>query len=386
MEKRIFDNSPVEPVHRASVALYEDLLSIYRTIRESSQAAIDKAFDRASQEIGYLVTTTVPCTFVIGEEGKLEGFELSAGHLQGSIFDRTLHKALEPLIGQQFEVRTGGSYSLRLLWLEALKLRLKTHWLEPAHFRREWLEPAHFRREWQEPAHLPMGTAGPRPRSHPVGVLEPVHWFDPGFAIAGEEKVLISVLDEVYPELSLAQRIIDARTHQVERWPGTREPAHYRPALAIGHQLQQWPGIREPAHYHPVGGYDLPVAQWPGTREPAHYRPTPGLSYQLAQWPGIREPAHYQPVGGYDLPVAQWPGTREPAHYRPTPGLSYQLQQWPGIREPAHYQPVGGYGYPVAQWPGTREPAHYRPPAGFDQQQAVGVLQELATLLRKHGL
>jgi hypothetical protein len=42
-------------------------------------------------------------------------------------------------------------------------------------------------------------------------VREPAHWFDPRIAIAPEEAVLISVIDKVYPELRLMDRIASFR-------------------------------------------------------------------------------------------------------------------------------------------------------------------------------
>ena len=39
------------------------------------------------------------------------------------------------------------------------------------------------------------------------GVREPVHWFDPGLKLPVEELILVSVIDEVYPELRLVDKI-----------------------------------------------------------------------------------------------------------------------------------------------------------------------------------
>lgn len=72
--------------------------------------------------------------------------------------------------------------------------------------------------------HLSSGRCGSRPTGW--SRLEPAHWFDPGQIIAGEEKVLISALDEVYPELRLGDRVAATRAEIVG--PGVREPAHFR--------------------------------------------------------------------------------------------------------------------------------------------------------------
>jgi hypothetical protein len=68
-------------------------------------------------------------------------------------------------------------------------------------------------------------------------VMEPVHWFDPGIAIDPEEAVLISVIDEVYPELRLADRIRTyrhemGRTGQVMVGPQPQPPAEVLAELA----------------------------------------------------------------------------------------------------------------------------------------------------------
>ena len=60
----------VEPAHPALVKQYEDLITIYRVIREHLQGRIDVAFDRVSREIGFVVTTTLPVTLEIAGKGK----------------------------------------------------------------------------------------------------------------------------------------------------------------------------------------------------------------------------------------------------------------------------------------------------------------------------
>jgi hypothetical protein len=57
----------VEPAHPAVVRLYDDLLDIYRRIREVAQKDIDSGFHRAARQIGYVVTATIPVTLEIGE-------------------------------------------------------------------------------------------------------------------------------------------------------------------------------------------------------------------------------------------------------------------------------------------------------------------------------
>jgi hypothetical protein len=59
-------------------------------------------------------------------------------------------------------------------------------------------------------------------------VREPAHWFDPGVVIAIEDAVVISAIDEVYPELRLAERIAADRLAIRQIRPEVMEPVHYR--------------------------------------------------------------------------------------------------------------------------------------------------------------
>jgi hypothetical protein len=82
--------------------------------------------------------------------------------------------------------------------------------------------------------------------------MEPAHWFDPGRAIAFEEAALISVIDEVYPELRLVDRV--AAYRQVARkavLPEVMEPAHFRQFARSELLRQVRPEVMEPAHFRP---------------------------------------------------------------------------------------------------------------------------------------
>ena len=59
-------------------------------------------------------------------------------------------------------------------------------------------------------------------------VREPAHWFDPGVAIAIEDAVVISAIDQVYPELRLAERIAADRLAIRRIRPEVMEPVHFR--------------------------------------------------------------------------------------------------------------------------------------------------------------
>lgn len=96
-------------------------------------------------------------------------------------------------------------YNIYLIWFDALKLRLRKDWIEPAHVTLGGMAASPVDPDVIEPAHF-------KPTPHP--------W---------REKVLIAVIDEVYPELRLIDRISklkDIMRHRVP--PDVIEPAHFR--------------------------------------------------------------------------------------------------------------------------------------------------------------
>ncbi|GLI39946.1 hypothetical protein KI811_01770 [Geobacter hydrogenophilus] len=229
----------VEPAHPVLVRRFDDLVDIYRFIKDAIQPKIDKVFDKVSQQIGFVVTTTLPVTMQINADGKIEKVELGAGNLQGTVFEREFAPITKELTGNSPGKVAAGSYSLFFLWHEALKLKLKADWIEPAHF-----IPDRLRDVVQQAV----------PEELVPGVREPAHWFDAGIALAREEEILIAAIDEVYTDLKLAERIAVARRENLKFVPGIREPAHFRDMLeevivARSGAQQLVPGIREPAHF-----------------------------------------------------------------------------------------------------------------------------------------
>jgi hypothetical protein len=130
-----------------------------------------------------------------------------------------------------------------LFWLDALKLKLRADWVEPAHHRMEleckeweWYDPS---RDWLEPVHRPPI----RRRCKRWGLkppywwdwLEPVHMTPDVPLVASPEpvpwrhKVVLLAVDQVYPELQLEERL--AQRHALwRRWvpPEVMEPVHFR--------------------------------------------------------------------------------------------------------------------------------------------------------------
>lgn len=215
----------VEPAHPAVVRLYDDLIDIYIRIREKFQKEIDNAFDRISRQIGFVVTTTVPVVFEIGDKGVFKRMCMGAEHLKDTLFDKELSKVFGPL-PDPWKV-AAGSYNLYLIWFDALHLKLRTDWMEPAHFFKERLTTDIRAKS--------VAGIGGKALKQGWEWQEPAHWFDPGIAIAVEELVLIEAIDRVYPELRLVDHVAfvrEALRRQVR--PEVMEPAHFLRRIGKG--------------------------------------------------------------------------------------------------------------------------------------------------------
>lgn len=213
----------VEPAHPAVIKFQDDLVAIYSAIRERYQSQIDDAFSEVARRTGFVVTTTLPVVLKVAE-GRTR-VEMGGENLRGTLFEEAMLKLLEPLTKEPTAKLAAGDYPFYLIWLDALKLKLRTDWIEPAH-------------------RLPLDRSLVARQKFGWGVYEPAHWFDPRLEIDVRDALIINAIDQVYPELRLMDRVEAAR--------GAVIGAGIRP---IG------PGIREPAHLF-----------GPGVREPAHFR------------------------------------------------------------------------------------------------------------------
>lgn len=231
-------NHPKEPAHPMVVALHDNLVELYKFIREKYQPKIDEAFDKVSRQIGFVVTTTIPVEVEVADKGKLKQVAVTADNLKGTLFE-TIPSAFSSA-GSVPAGIAPGKYQIYLLWYPALKLKLRTDFMEPAHLAQG---PGAAEILSSMRADLAVRFAGKIPFYG-----EPVHWLDPGYVIAAEEAVLIHAIDEVYPELRLADRISTARQElRTQTRPEIREPAHLRPEIREPAHFFR-PGIREPAH------------------------------------------------------------------------------------------------------------------------------------------
>jgi hypothetical protein len=205
-----------EPAHPSIIRLYDHVIQIYRELKEQ-QDKIDEAFDRVSSQIGFVVTTTLPVRFEVGNEGRVESANLDGAALKGTLFEKELAPFTGKLRDRKLTGVAPGSFRVYLIWYDALSLKLRRDWMEPAHVLQGLLTniigPA-------------KGAAAVRPE-----VREPAHWFDPGIAIAIEDAVVISAIDQVYPELRLAERIAADRLAIRRIRPEVMEPVHFRDFL-----------------------------------------------------------------------------------------------------------------------------------------------------------
>jgi hypothetical protein len=204
------------------VEYHDQLRALYHHIREAYQPEIDDIFDRVSRQIGFVVTTTVPISLQVVDGTVKRAAINEKSPLAGTLFDKSLSKVLRGLSGDQVPLKESGTYEIYLIWHDALKLKLRMDWVEPAHHpfaRRVDLTRLPLRRLVPERERIDVVW-----ESH-----EPAHWFDPGAAIDAEEAVVISVIDEVYPDLRLIDRLMAFRRFDRRIVPPeVQEPAHFR--------------------------------------------------------------------------------------------------------------------------------------------------------------
>jgi hypothetical protein len=435
MENKTLENMRycVEPVHPMAVKLYSDLVTIYKFVKDNYQKDIDAAFDRASQQIGFVVTTTLPVMLEVGEGGAIKSLSMGSESLKNTPFEKEITAVFDMKRKGENKINvSAGVYNLALFWYEAVKLKLRTDWMEPAHpvFQLQselmgmsrspqsaaamniaaqpqpWLEPAHFpgcrpwlepvhthtpwtepvhHMPWMEPAHPhtpwmePAHFPGCRPwlePAHPVFQTatdfqtaveakkfehtEPVQYLNRVSQIIQEKSLLVSAIDEVYPELKLAERLNKAQYAM-------------SPTLPLPPPRAVWPGVREPAHMMPDWARDpspqpwkLFLAEIAQVIERSGPLPDPWKAQIMSEIASVLGKYSYAMLNPQPLPprMAAWPGVREPAHMMVP-------SQWASNPDPNPWK--------QAFFPGVREPAHSM--AGMQP----GMLSEMAAVLRRYG-
>lgn len=480
MENKTLENMRycVEPVHPMAVRLYSDLVTIYRFVKDNYQKEIDAAFDRASQQIGFVVTTTVPVMLEVGESGAIKSLSMGSESLKNTPFEKEIPAVFDlKKKGENKLSVSPGVYNLALFWYEAVKLRLRTDWMEPAQpvyqlqselmgLRRSpqsaqalsvesqfqpWMEPVHTHTPWTEPVHHmpwtePVHYPGSRPwlePAHPVfqtaadlkkaGVekafehTEPVQYLNRVNQIIQEKTILVSAIDEVYPELKLGERLNKAQyamsqtrplTSSRAAWPGVREPAHmmaveqrirgpqpdpWRLAMTeIAQVISKYGPLPDPwknqlfseiadllsrYSYAMLNPQPLPprYAAWSGVREPAHMMALqPGWSYgpspepwrevmeEIAQ---VLERYGPRPEPWKNQLLSEIASAMGKYSYEKGPGVPWRQMNFPGVREPAH--PMGTHPW----W--SSDPAQM---AASQPEMSGQILSEIASVLRRYGI
>lgn len=321
------DWGPVEPAHPTVVKLYDDLVAIYSYIKENFQKEIDAAFERASEGIGFVVATTIPIAFEIGEKGTIDKVSVTSEQLKGTAFDKELSRTLNSMkSGKLTSTIAPGSYNLVLFWYDAVKLRLKTDWMEPAHtayglkselmgirdvaaetgtvrssyvrqsslmapaYYKPWCEPAHWHRPWYEPAQyygLPYSSYEIQPvfrRTSEAQVRrlrpepqEPAHSIDRERLMAMEKNVLISAIDEAYPDLKLGERLSRSQQAVASVTASVTQPSGV--AMEPSQPISEIIGVLNKYGYAMVS----PMHQPPTT-------PTVGMSGQMVMSSPVPQP------------------------------------------------------------------------------------------------
>lgn len=368
----------VEPAHPMVIKLRDDLVAIYRFVKDKFQNEIDAAFDRGSQQIGFVVTTTVPVILELGEGGSIKNLSLGSDCLKGTALEKELLIVFERM--KKADGRTGASsgiYNIALFWYDAVNLKLRTDWMEPAHpaFRlqselmglhrspqstramdflaqpQHWMEPAHPHMPWLEPVHQGPWCRPWMEPAHPVFQpsdlqkvqerryehTEPVHYHSRIHQIIMEKTLLVSAIDEVYPELKLGERLNQAQYAM-------------SPTLPLPPPRAIWIGIREPANL-------MAATSW--ANDPIPY-PSKQIMAEIA-----RLLERYMPHP-------------DPWKYQLLSEIASILGRYSyGMLNPQPLPPE------MAAYPGVREPAH--PMAAMQPDMSQQVLSELALLLRRYG-
>jgi hypothetical protein len=192
------------------------------------QKEIDAAFDRVAAQIGFVVTTTLPVRVEVAEEGIVKKCFFDAEALRGTIFEKELSGFLQEFTQKPFSGVPAGTYRFYLIWYDALNLKLRVDWMEMAPYL--------------------QGLLGSI-----VSQQGAISWFDPTVAMPVEEALVILAIDEVYPELRLAERISAGRLAISRGWVGVREMAPF-PVNFSERLLRSEPGWHH-AEMAPFPGY-----------------------------------------------------------------------------------------------------------------------------------
>lgn len=217
----------VEPAHPTSIRLFEELANFYKLIRTKYQKDINQAFDSLSRMIGFVVTTTIPVSIEASKNGVIKSLTIAGENLQGTVFAKEFSPIFKKIAAdKQITLSQLEMGRLYFIWSDALRLKLRTEWMEPAH---------HMVSDPALVENLRTASTGEHRRFVRPEVMEPAHWFRAEIPMEMEEAMVIAAIDEAYSELHLVDLIQSQRRNlriEERRWtkpgPGIEEPAHYR--------------------------------------------------------------------------------------------------------------------------------------------------------------
>jgi hypothetical protein len=249
--------------------------------------------------------------------------------------------------------------------------------MEPVHYPgcRPWLEPAHPVFQTAEDFQKAVeATATAKTFEH----TEPVQYLNRVSQIIQEKSLLVSAIDEVYPELKLAERLNKAQYAM-------------SPTLPLPPPRAVWPGVREPAHM-------MTASQWASSPRPEPWMqimaeiaqvlerygpsPEPWKDQLLSEIANVMARFSYAMLNPQPLPpgAAAWPGVREPAHmmvpqraHNPNPSPWLRMP-FPGVKEPVHQMMTNPW------W--SSDPAQM---AAMQPEMPQQMLSEMAAVLRRYG-
>ena len=121
----------VEPAHPSVIRNYEDLVAVYRAMKER-QEQIDRAFDEVAAQIGFVVTTTIPVHVTVEQHGAVKSVR-TGQNAAGHHVRKGLRRHGRGICRGVFGKASPGSYRFYLIWYDALALKLRRDWIEPAH-------------------------------------------------------------------------------------------------------------------------------------------------------------------------------------------------------------------------------------------------------------
>jgi hypothetical protein len=175
-----------EPPH--FVKNFGDIVRFYEIVKEKYQKDIDNAFDSVSEQIGFVVTTMLPVSVVIGRGGKITSMELAEDSLKTSMFNTALKDVLSSISKNEAGFTKMGTYNLIIFWNAGLQALLGAT-----------CDPT------------------PEPASPQIEV-----------DIPGEAKVVLSAIDRVYSDLHLGSYISNKYGMAYYERPPVNEPVHFR--------------------------------------------------------------------------------------------------------------------------------------------------------------